>query len=76
QDKHADCGFYVNSANVIKYYDKAKFINDDCFGIVKLIYNIDFNQALLLIANDFGLLASINASVPYREHITKEQILQ
>lgn len=76
KDKNAGCGFYINNSNIIKYYDKSKSINEDCFGIVKLIHNIDFNKALLLIANDFGLLPSKSISVPYRDEIlNKEQLI-
>lgn len=76
-DKHSGCGFYHNGHDVIKYYDKAKNINEDCFGIVKLIYNCDYNKALNIIAEDFGLIDKDLSSVPYRDKIiNNSQTLQ
>lgn len=76
-DKNADCGFYHNGHDIIKFYDKAKNINEDCFGIVKLIYKVDYNRALNIIAEDFGLLDKNLSIVPYRDKIINiEQTLQ
>lgn len=71
QDKHADCGFYVNKYNRIKFYDKAKSINEDCFGIVSLLYKTNFMDTLVKIAYDFGLLSGTLHISPYREEDAK-----
>lgn len=74
QDKHADCGFYVNKYNRIKFYDKAKGINEDCFGIVVLLYRLTFIEAVTKIADDFGLLDDSYVFSPYRDEIQRNII--
>ena len=53
-DKSPGCAFWYNGEK-IKYIDRSKGINEDCFGIVKLIHGGNFNDTLLRIASDFNL---------------------
>jgi len=38
-DNHGTCGFYRNN-NTIRFYDKSRTINEDCFGILNHISNL------------------------------------
>lgn len=53
-DDTPGCKFWYNG-NKIKFIDFAANINEDCFGIVKIIYSCNFNEALERIARDFKL---------------------
>lgn len=53
-DRFAGCKFWYNGSK-IKFIDFALGLNEDCFGIVKYIYNINYNEALLRVCEDFRL---------------------
>jgi 5S rRNA maturation endonuclease (ribonuclease M5) len=59
KDSSAGCKFWYNTSGKIKYIDKAKGINEDCFGVIPFIpmyegYN--FDQVLQTIAKEFGII--------------------
>jgi len=53
-DKSPGCIFWYNGDKV-KFIDRARGINEDCFGIVQIIYGGNYNDTLNRIASDFKL---------------------
>lgn len=55
KDKHADCRFYIDSRNMLKFHDIPKGWNWDCFNLVCIIHKCNFYESLDIIAQDFNL---------------------
>ncbi len=55
EDKNPTCGFYRNSKGDLYLHDFATGDFYNCFSLVMKLYNLNFHQALLTIANDFGI---------------------
>jgi hypothetical protein len=55
EDKKPGCKFYYNGSK-IKYVDYAEGLNEDCFGVVKVLYNLNYNEALIKVCKDFDIL--------------------
>ena len=54
-DKKPTCSFFRNNRGKLIFKDFATDQYLDCFQVVKTLYNCSFNEALEIIANDFGL---------------------
>lgn len=67
-DSTADCRFYRDSRQVLKFNDFAYKMNLDCFNVVSRLHNnANFNEVLKIIAEDFNLFESdINYSLAER----------
>jgi hypothetical protein len=64
EDDSPGCKYWVSeNTGRINYIDKARGINEDCFGIVKHIYNINFDQAIKKIASDFNLSSDDSSNI-------------
>lgn len=59
-DKNPTCGFYRNSKGDLYLHDFATGEFYNCFSLVMALYNVDYYQALRVIANDFGLKENPN----------------
>lgn len=56
-DSEPDCYFYRSNKNGVLYFkDFAAKIHWDCFNVVQELYNCSFKKALMIIANEFGLV--------------------
>jgi len=54
-DKEPGCRFYYNGTKT-KFIDYSRGINEDCIGMVMIIYNCNFDKALKQIATDFNIM--------------------
>lgn len=55
-DQHPSATFFVGESGEIVYYDFRDGIAMNCFDYVKRLFNVNFDRALSLIAEDFGLV--------------------
>lgn len=55
QDTYPDCRFYEDSRGVLKFNDFAYKWNVDCFNVVQKLFNCNYGEALIQIANDFNI---------------------
>ena len=72
-DNHGTCGFYRNN-NTIRFYDKSRSINEDCFGILNHISNLStlsFQEKLNKIAKDLSIKGNYQIALPQNTQ-TKE----
>jgi hypothetical protein len=60
-DKTPGCSFYWNG-NKLRFRDPALPLNEDCFGLVMKLNRCDFQEALELIAFEFGLSKETKSS--------------
>lgn len=56
EDKHPTCGYYRGSTGRLRLKDFATGDNFNCFEYVKAKFSCSYNQALKIIATDFGLI--------------------
>lgn len=63
KDNNPSIGFYVGKKGQLIYNDFSTGEKLNCFSFVQKLYNLNFREALNLIASDFGL-TSIRSKVP------------
>lgn len=55
-DKNPTCAFYKNAQGDLVFKDFGGGFSGNCFNLVMYKYNCNFRKALLIIANDFGII--------------------
>jgi len=56
KDKNPSCGFYISKTGNIMFHDFSTGEKYNCFAFVKAKMQCNFDVALRIIANDFGLI--------------------
>ena len=56
-DKKVTCGLYKSKNGTLYIHDFATNEHINCFEVVMRLFNINYYQALEIIAQDFGLMA-------------------
>ena len=59
-DNHVTVGFYKSKSNILYMHDFATNEHLDCWNLVMKLYNVDYYEALKIIAQDFNLIESSN----------------
>ena len=77
KDETPSCGFFKNKSGDILFKDFGGFFCGDFIEVVKTRFNVNYKQALSIIASDFGLIpGSVKKSsiklIPPSEDITDE----
>ena len=57
-DNHVTVGYYKSKSGILYMHDFATNEHLDCWNVVMRLYNVDYYQALRIIATDFNLIAS------------------
>lgn len=57
KDNRPGCGFYRNNSGRLKFKDFAQGFDWDCFNVVEYKYKLNYGEALIRIAIDFGLIS-------------------
>jgi hypothetical protein len=57
-DKHPTVALYRSKSGALLYKDFGSSFCGDCFTFVATLFNVSFHEALLIVANDFGILKS------------------
>jgi len=58
EDKNPTCGFTYIGKGVLLFKDFSGHFSGDCIEVVKFIKNVNYQNALLIIAEDFNLIAT------------------
>ena len=66
QDNHVTCAFYKSKSNIVYLHDFATNEHINCFQVVMKKFNVNYYEALEIIAKDFNLIKGThsNESVP------------
>ena len=59
-DNHVTCGFYKSKSGILYMHDFATNQHLDCWNLVMKLYNVNYYEALKIIARDFGLIDETN----------------
>lgn len=57
-DKHVTVGFYKSKSGILYMHDFATNEHIDCWNLVMRLYNVNYYDALKIIAQDFNLVAT------------------
>ena len=57
-DNHVTCGYYKSKSGVLYMHDFATGEHLDCWNLVMKMFNVNYYQALEIIAKDFCLVES------------------
>lgn len=73
-DKHVTANFYINNKNKLIFHDYNGFFHGDCFAAVQKVCGLGFRDALIKIANDFGILkGNANTNFDSVKHLTERK---
>jgi hypothetical protein len=75
EDRTPTCSFFRGRNGMLMFMDYSGAFLGSCFEVVKHKYSVNFNDALKIIAKDFGLIEGDNVNrvpLPPRVAITKE----
>lgn len=71
QEKHPSFNIYQSATNGKLYYKDFGDERGDCFSFIMKLYNCSFNEALYLVANDFGIDTSKKEEISGIRRIVK-----
>ena len=57
-DNHVTVGYYKSKSGILYMHDFATNEHLDCWNVVMRMFNVNYYQALKIIAKDFGLISS------------------
>lgn len=60
KDNHVTCAFYKSKSNILYLHDFATNEHINCFQVVMKKYNVNYYEALEIIAKDFHLIKGTN----------------
>lgn len=72
RDENPNLSFFVGDDDEILFKDFAGDKSGDCIKFVQAIYNLDYNEALKKIDEDFGLGILSNSNPVFKINITKK----
>ncbi len=74
KDENASCGFYISQSGRLIYNDLRSSEKLDCFAFIAKMYNIEYKDALIKVACDFGLIPCEGIPKFEKSTITKAQL--
>ena len=61
-DNHVTCSFYKSKSNILYLHDFATNEHINCFQVVMKKFNVNYYEALEIIAKDFGLIEGTHSN--------------
>lgn len=61
-DNHVTCSFYKSKSNILYLHDFATNEHINCFQVVMKKFNVNYYEALEIIAKDFGLIKGTHSN--------------
>ena len=61
-DNHVTCAFYKSKSNILYLHDFATNEHINCFQVVMKKFNVNYYEALEIIAKDFGLIEGTHSN--------------
>ena len=62
EDNHVTCAFYKSKSNILYLHDFATNEHINCFQVVMKKFNVNYYEALEIIAKDFGLIEGTHSN--------------
>lgn len=62
-DNHVTCSFYKSKSNILYLHDFATNEHINCFQVVMKKFNVNYYEALEIIAKDFGLIKGTHSNI-------------
>ena len=62
-DNHVTCAFYKSKSNILYLHDFATNEHINCFQVVMKKFNVNYYEALDIIAKDFGLIKGTHSNI-------------